>query len=149
MRVVATEAGDAPRVHEAVNEVVALHPILVRSPVGEMGERRLAELVIFQFPKIVQALAHVEAHGPVIGVSDTGRDQTLPLRMALYARVSCVNIVQARRVYYIPRCWLLHVVAAGTMALFATNIPFSHRFCGHIIVDGMAAVAGRPGGAVH
>ena len=88
MRVVAAEAGDAPRIHEAVNEVVALHPIFVSSPVGEMRERRLAELVIFQFPEIVQALAHVEAHGPVIGVSDTGRDQSLPLRMALDASVS-------------------------------------------------------------
>ena len=38
MRVVATEAGDAVRVHEAGNEVIALHPILVGSPVAEVRE---------------------------------------------------------------------------------------------------------------
>jgi Tfp pilus assembly ATPase PilU len=43
-------------------------------PVAEMRERRLAELVVLQLPEIVQALVHVETHGLVIRVSDTGRN---------------------------------------------------------------------------
>ena|SRR5579859_2252190 len=135
MRVMATETSDAVRVHEAGNEVVALHAILVGGPVGEMREGCLAEFVIFQFPEIVQALAHVEAHWPVIGVSDTGRDQALPLRMTLYAGVGCFNIVQARGIDDIRRRWFFHVVAARTMALFATDIPLSHCLRAHIVID--------------
>ena len=92
MRVVATEAGDAPRVHEAVNEIVALHAILMSSPIGEMRKRRLAKFMLLQFPEIGKALAHMEADRPIIGVSYAGSDQALPLRMALYAGVGCVNV---------------------------------------------------------
>jgi len=40
MHVVATEACDPLCIDEAGNEVIALHPILVGSPIGEMRERR-------------------------------------------------------------------------------------------------------------
>ena len=50
--VVAGEAGDAARVHQALHEIVALHAVLVRGAVGEMGEGGLAELVLFQLPEI-------------------------------------------------------------------------------------------------
>jgi len=42
MHVMATEASDAVCVHQTGNEVVALHAILVGSPIGEMRERCLA-----------------------------------------------------------------------------------------------------------
>ena len=45
MRIVATEAGHAPCVHETLNKVVALHAVLVGGAIGEMGERRFAEFV--------------------------------------------------------------------------------------------------------
>ena len=45
--VMATEAGHPAPIHHALDEVVALHPILVTRSIGEMRERRLAELVIF------------------------------------------------------------------------------------------------------
>ncbi len=45
------EAGDAVAVHHALHEVVALHPVLVRGAVGEVRERRLAELVILEPPE--------------------------------------------------------------------------------------------------
>ena len=50
VRIMATEASDAVRVHQAGYEVVALHAILVRSPVGEMGESRLPNRMLFQLP---------------------------------------------------------------------------------------------------
>jgi hypothetical protein len=45
VRIVATETGHASRVHETLNEVIALHPVLVGGPIGEMCERHFAELV--------------------------------------------------------------------------------------------------------
>jgi len=53
MCVVASEAGNAVCIHGAGNKVVALHAILVSSPVSEMRESCLAEFVIFQFPEIL------------------------------------------------------------------------------------------------
>ena len=46
MRIVTTEAGDAPPVHQALHKVVALHPILVSGAIGKMRERRFADLVL-------------------------------------------------------------------------------------------------------
>ncbi len=66
MHIVATEAAHAVRVHLAGNEVVALHPVLVRRSVREMRERLLAELVLFQLPEILQILARLEADRPVV-----------------------------------------------------------------------------------
>jgi hypothetical protein len=45
VRIVATETSNAPRVHETLNEIVALHAVLVSGPVGEVRESRFAELV--------------------------------------------------------------------------------------------------------
>ena len=39
MYVVAIEAGHTPAVHDALHEVVALHPVLVRGVIGEMCEK--------------------------------------------------------------------------------------------------------------
>ena len=50
--IVATKAAHTAPIHHALDEVVALHSIFVTRSVGEMRERRLAKLVIFQFPKI-------------------------------------------------------------------------------------------------
>jgi len=46
VRIVATETGNAPRVHETLNEIVALHAVLMSSPVGEMCESCFAKLVV-------------------------------------------------------------------------------------------------------
>ena len=50
--VVATEAGDAPVVHQALDEVVALHAVFVGGAVREVGERGFTQFVLFQFPEI-------------------------------------------------------------------------------------------------
>ena len=52
MRIVAGKAGHAARVHYALDEIVALHPILVRRTVGEVREARLTWFVRFERPKI-------------------------------------------------------------------------------------------------
>lgn len=52
MYVVAIEAGHPAAVHDALHEVVALHPVLVRGVVGKMGEGSFAESVLFQLPEL-------------------------------------------------------------------------------------------------
>ena len=54
MRIVATEAGDPTPVHDALNEVVALHPILVRRALSEVREASRTQRVVFQSPEILQ-----------------------------------------------------------------------------------------------
>jgi len=49
MRIVATEAGDAAGIHQALHEIVALHAVLVRRAVGEMGEGCFAQLCSSSF----------------------------------------------------------------------------------------------------
>ena len=46
VRIVATETGNAPRVHETLNEIVALHAILMGGSIGEVRESCLTELVL-------------------------------------------------------------------------------------------------------
>jgi len=52
MDIVATEAGHTAPVHQALNEIVSLHPVLMAGAVGEVGERCLAQFVFFELPKI-------------------------------------------------------------------------------------------------
>jgi hypothetical protein len=53
MNIVATEAGNPAPVHNALNEVVPLHAVLMRSPIRKMREGRLAQLVLLELPKIL------------------------------------------------------------------------------------------------
>ena len=94
--IVASEAGDAAAVHHALDEVVALHAVLVRGAVGEMREGGLAELVIFELPEILQIQAHVIADRPVVIFAVDGIRQRAALRVALDAGVVGVHVIQAR-----------------------------------------------------
>jgi hypothetical protein len=66
VHVVAAETRDAARIHQALDEVVPLHPVLVAGCVGKVRERRLTELVLFEFPEVLQRSALMEADGPVV-----------------------------------------------------------------------------------
>ena len=52
MWIMATETGDAPVVHQALGEIVALHPVLVRRTLRKMRESRFTKFVLFQLPVI-------------------------------------------------------------------------------------------------
>ncbi len=54
VRIVTTEACNPAPVHYALHEIIALHAIFVRRAFGEVRERRLAQLVLLQLPKILQ-----------------------------------------------------------------------------------------------
>lgn len=66
VNLVTAEARDAARVHHTCDKVIALHSILVRRTVWEVGECSLPELVLFQFPRRLEILSHIEAHRPVV-----------------------------------------------------------------------------------
>ena len=54
MHVVATKTGHPTAVHHALNEIISLHPVLVRRAIGEVCKRSLAQRVLFQLPEIPQ-----------------------------------------------------------------------------------------------
>ncbi len=54
VHIVATEAGDAATVHDALHEIISLHTIFVGCAVGEMREGGLAELMFLKHPIILQ-----------------------------------------------------------------------------------------------
>ena len=149
MRIMAGITCDAVRVHRARHEVIALHAILVGSPICEMREGRLAGFVLLQFPEIFQMLAHMESDGPVISLSGGRSGQGLPLRMALNAGVGCVNVVEAGGINDIRLRWLLHVLAARAVTLFAANVPLGYFLRHHIVIYRVAAIAGGARGAFH
>src|ERR1039458_10269230 len=98
LNVVAGEAGDAVIVHGALHEVVALHAVLVSRAVGEVGERGLAEFVLFQLPIIAQVLAYFESDGPIVIYAVERLPERLSLRMALDASVVGGDRIEPRRV---------------------------------------------------
>jgi hypothetical protein len=63
MHIMAAKARDTACVHNAGHEIVPLHPILVRRPVRKMRERRLAELVFFELPEVVQIKTYMKTNG--------------------------------------------------------------------------------------
>src|SRR3954471_11183284 len=68
--------------------------------------------------------------------------------MALHADIVATDRIQTIRVDDILLRRVGYVLAAWTMAFFATDIPFGHLTRGEVVVNGMAAIAGGPGGAV-
>lgn len=54
VHVVATEASHTAPIHQALDEIVSLHPIFVRRSVGKMHEVCLAQFMFFEPPKIPQ-----------------------------------------------------------------------------------------------
>ena len=90
-------------VHDALDEVVALHPVLVGGAVGEVREGRFAEFVIFESPEILEVLPDLESYRPVVVVSFDRVLQRLSLRMALNADVVGADGIQPCRIHDIGR----------------------------------------------
>src|SRR5579863_654598 len=148
MRIVATEAGDAARIHQAVRKIVALHAVLVTGSVRVVHEVRLAELMLFKLPVVREAFADIEADGPVIVLPLNRVLQRLALGVTLDAGVVGVDIAEARRVEDVVAHRLLDMRLAGAMTFFAADIPFRDRPGRDIEIDGVAAVAERSGRAL-
>jgi hypothetical protein len=111
VRVVATEASDAARVHQALHKIVALHAILMRRAVGEMGETGFAQFVLFQLPIVRQLQSRVIAYCPVVILALDGIGERLALGMALDASVIGLDEILPRRIENIEQFGIGGMVA--------------------------------------
>jgi len=70
------------------------------------------------------------------------------LGVALHADIVPSDIVELSRIHDVLRCRVCHVFAAGTVTLFAANVPLGHLLGFEVVVDGMApsqvGPVGRP-----
>src|SRR5262245_58177974 len=149
MHIVTTETGHPARVHQALHEVIALHAVLVAGRVGEMGKRRLAERVLFEFPEVPERAPLVETNGPVRVLPGDRVLHGLSLRVTLNTGVVRVYVVQTRRVDDRSGPRLAHVLAARPMTTLAADVPLRHRLGLYVVVDGMAAVTQRARRPLH
>src|SRR6267378_6590050 len=69
--------------------------------------------------------------------------------MALDAGVVGPDVVLACGTQNVAARRMLGVLAAGTVAAFAANVPLDDLFGVDVVVDGMAAIAGGAGGSLH
>ena len=53
MRIVAAKTRDAASIHQALHEIVALHPVLVRGSVRKVRKGKIAELMFFELPVVL------------------------------------------------------------------------------------------------
>src|SRR5579862_3186338 len=85
VRVMARRTRDAPSIHHALDEIVALHAVLVRRAVGIVREVALAEGVRLELPKVLEPQSDVVANRPVIRLPIDKTTTGLTLGMALDA----------------------------------------------------------------
>ena len=95
--VVTGSAGDAVLVHNALHEIIALHPVLVRGSVRKVSEGRLSEGVVFEHPEVCEMQPNPVADRPVIGLAFDPFLVRLALRMALDAGNVVCHVVHLRR----------------------------------------------------
>src|SRR5262249_31087597 len=98
MWIMAGKAGNPTRVHQALNVVIALHSVFVRSAVREVCKAEFAELVFFQLPEVLQFETHMVANRPVVILAIYWILERPALRMALDAGVVGINVIHSRRV---------------------------------------------------
>src|SRR5260370_8685202 len=106
MSIVARKAGDASAVHYALNEVIALHAILMGSAIGEMREGHLTKDVVFELPKIAEVESDAIADRPVVILPFDGIGQRASLRMALDASVIGLHIVHPHGIENVATTWI-------------------------------------------
>jgi len=122
--------------------------------VGEVVEVGGAEAMVFDVPDVGEALAGEVADWPIVmalsagGVGD-GVYPRLALPVALDAGVVGADGVEVVGVDDIKLGRPGDVFAAGAVAFFAADVPLGDFAVGEILVDGVAAVAERAGGALH
>ena len=146
VRIVAGEAGDAARVHQALTKSLPCMRFLCAVPSAKCVKRRFTELVLFKLPKICQVQADVEADRPIVVFPLDRVGRRTALRVTLDADVVGVHIIRsAPGLRMLARVGLGNMLAARTVAPLAADVPFGDRFGRDVVVHRMAAVAKRPG----
>jgi len=116
-------AGHTVTVHHALHEIVALHSVLVGSSIGEVQEVGLSKADVFELPVIRQTQADVIAHRPVVGFAVDETSARTALGMALDAGIVCVHVVHLGRVQNVGARWMGDMLAAGSVATLAADVP--------------------------
>src|SRR5579864_9288155 len=89
MHVMAVETGYSTPIHNALNEIVALHAVFMRRAFGVVQEvGRGAERAFLQLPMVLQLHPDVIADGPIVVFALNGIRERLPLGVALNAGVA-------------------------------------------------------------
>src|SRR5580698_946516 len=124
MYVVAGSTGDTVLIHDALDKVIALHPVFMRGSIREVGECRLTQGDVFEFPVVCQVKTDMVANRPITGFALDLLGERLPLGMALNAGIICGYVIHLRRIKDVVACGMSDVFAARTVAAFAANVPF-------------------------
>lgn len=96
VHIVTTEAGDPAPIHDALHEIIALHPVLVRSAIREVVEVRGSKRALFQPPVILESPPHLVANRPVVVFAFHGHCEWPSLRVTLDAGVAGINVIGVR-----------------------------------------------------
>src|SRR5262245_22489926 len=116
-------AADSACIHDAGDKIIALHPILVRRSIREVGERGLTGLLLFQFPIGAQSGTREIAHRPVVVNAIKRSLQWLALRVALDANIRGAHKIEPSGIHDVVLRRLPHVVTAWAVAFLAAYIP--------------------------
>jgi len=145
MHLMTVEASNLPVIHIALNKIVPLHPVLVRSQIGVLKEVRHARLQLLKPPEINQPLPGQKTHRPVEVLPFNRIRQRTPLAMALDASIVPSHIVETIWIDDITPSWMRDMQTARPMALLAAYIPLRHMLGLNVIVHRMTPITGRPG----
>src|SRR4029077_7962044 len=112
MRIVAIKTRDSASVHDALDKIVPLHPVLVCRAIRVIEEIGwLAPRVILQLPAVCELEPHVEADRPVVILALNRFGKRLPLRMALDAGVAGGYVIHVRGIENVGARRMLDVLA--------------------------------------
>jgi hypothetical protein len=148
VNVVAGSAGYAVAIHDALDKIVALHSVLVSCAISEVQEIGLPERAVFELPEVRKMETNVVSDRPIIGFAFNESVAGLPLGMALDAGIVGGDVIHLGWIQNVGARRVSDMLAAGTVAVFTADIPFRDLLGVDVIVDGMAAVAGRSGGSL-
>jgi len=99
MHVMTVETAYSAPIHDALNEIVALHAVLMRRAIGivqEIGRR--TERAFLQLPMVLQLHPDVIADGPIVVLAFDGVRKRLPLGVALNAGVAGRHVIHMGRI---------------------------------------------------
>jgi len=149
MNVVAGGASHAAPVHQALDEIIALHSIFVGRTVGEVKEVGLPERAVFQFPEVGEAKSNVVADRPIVILAFQWNRERAALRMALNAGIGGGNRIHLRWINDVAASGMCSVFSAGAVTTFAAYIPFGDLLGMNVIANGVTPIAGWTGWALH
>src|ERR1700733_172185 len=143
VHIVACCAGHAMTVHHALNEIIALHTVLMRRAISEMREVGLTQRDVVKLPVVHKTKTGMTATRPVIGLSADESRTGPALRMAGNTGIVRSHVAHPGGVQYIGPRWIRYVFAARTVTAFASDIPFGGLLAVNVVIDRVAAIARR------